>query len=113
MAARRDDKDLAEMLRNLKVTDPALMLRAVAIDHASRSLAAEARARARLRDSAIEEAESGIRRRFTATSDRAVQLAAQDQVGSRLDAALAVPRSDMSMAAASRAQRRSAECRPP
>jgi hypothetical protein len=113
IAAQRDGNDLAEMLRNLKVTDPALMLRAVAIDHASRSLAAEARARARLRDGAIEEAESGIRRRFTATSDRAVQIAALDQVGAGLDVALAVQRSDMPLAAASAGVQRSRAGNPP
>jgi hypothetical protein len=83
------------------------MLRAVAIDHASRSLAAEARARARLRDNAIEEAEGGISRHSAAASDRAAKLAAQDHVGTRMDAAMATQRPDMSLAAASPGMQRS------
>jgi hypothetical protein len=93
--ARRDHSDLAQTLRNLKVTDPGLMLRAVAIDHASKNLAAEARARARQRDSAIDEA-NGVSRHSIEASDSAAQLAARDHVGTHLDVAMALQRSDLS-----------------
>jgi hypothetical protein len=70
--------DLERVLHRLKVSDPELVLRAIALDHAARELAAEALTKAQRRTRVNQEAEHAPASRSDNRRKASAQLAAQD-----------------------------------
>jgi hypothetical protein len=70
--------DIERVLHNLKVSDPELVLRAIALDHAARELAAEALTKAQRRTRVNREAEHVPASHSDNRRKASAQLAAQD-----------------------------------